>query len=112
MVVYLRPGDALCALSTSWNDLRLRTARGGLPLAEEAVQAVAQPALPTIDVPYSRSNSDGCAAMLAFPSSHLCLPRETNREGRSPLLRRLDIQRPLVSLHDLIGDIETEAEVR
>ena len=85
--------------------------RGGLRLAEEAAHAVAQPALPTIDVPYSRSNSDGCAAMLAFASSHLYLPRETNRGGRSPLLRRLDIQRPLVRLYDLIGDIEAEAEV-
>jgi len=47
---YLRPGDASRALSTSRNDLRLRTARGGLRLAEEAVASVAQPGLPTVDV--------------------------------------------------------------
>lgn len=51
------------------------------------------------------------SAIRIFFSSRLYLPRQVNREGGSPLLRRLDIQRAVVRMHDLIGDIETEAEV-
>jgi len=51
------------------------------------------------------------SAIRVFFYSRLCLPRQANREGGPALLRRLDIQRAIVRMHDLIGDIETEAEV-